>query len=114
MPDAVVRCWFIDPRPDGTRAVFGPQGRTPAECLHLVAAGHGCWIAPESTAAYFQYPRLVWLPLEDADPLQLALIWPRHSANPLLDLLLRESRRIIQPAPKPLLITPEPHCAQDL
>jgi DNA-binding transcriptional LysR family regulator len=99
MPDAVVRFWFIDPRPDGGRAVFGPQGRTPEECLHLVAAGRGCWIAPASTATYFPYPRLDWLPLVDAEPLQLALIWPRHSANPLLDLLLRESRLVTRPAP---------------
>jgi DNA-binding transcriptional LysR family regulator len=99
MPEAVVRFWFIDPRPDGTRAVFGPQGRTPEECLHFVAAGHGCWIAPASTAAYFPYPHLVWLPLTDADPLQLALIWPRHSASPLLDLLLRESQRVMRPTP---------------
>ena len=39
MPEAVVSFWFIDPRPDGSRAVFGPQARTPEECLHLVAAG---------------------------------------------------------------------------
>ncbi|GHJ36797.1 LysR family transcriptional regulator [Streptomyces sp. TS71-3] len=98
MPEAVVRFWFIDPRPDGTRAVFGPQGRTPEECLHLVAAGHGCWIAPASTAAYFPYPRLTWLPLQDAEPLTLALIWPRHRTNPLLHLLLQESRRVVRPS----------------
>jgi DNA-binding transcriptional LysR family regulator len=96
MPPAVVQAWFIDPRPDGTRAVYGPQGRTPAECLHFVAAGHGCWIAPASVATYFTYPQVVWLPLEDADPLELALIWPRRSANPLLQQLLLASRRIIQ------------------
>ena len=39
MPPAVVDFWFIDPRPDGTRPLFGPQARTPEECLHLVAAG---------------------------------------------------------------------------
>ena len=100
MPPAVVRFWFIDPRPDGTRAVYGPQGRTPEECLHLVAAGRGCWIAPASTAAYFPYPRLAWLPLVDADPLQLALLWPRHSANPMLDVLLEESRRVTRVTPR--------------
>lgn len=99
MPEAVVRFWFIDPRPDGRRAVFGPQGRTPEECLHLVAAGRGCWIAPASTAAYFPYPRLAWIPLIDADPLQLALIWPRHSANPMLRVLLEESRRVTRVTP---------------
>lgn len=94
MPEVVVRFWFMDPRPDGTPAIYGPQGRTPEECLHLVATGRGYWIAPASTAAYFRYPRLAWLPLEDADPFQLALVWPRHRATPLLHLLLRESRRV--------------------
>jgi molybdate transport repressor ModE-like protein len=94
MPEAVVDFWFIDPRPDGSRAVFGPQARTPEECLHLVAAGHGCWIAPASTVTYFAHPRLVWLPLVDAPPNELALIWPRQSTNPYLALLLEETRRV--------------------
>ncbi|GAA2815639.1 LysR substrate-binding domain-containing protein [Kribbella solani] len=98
MPRAVVDFWFIDPRPDGSRAVLGPQARTPEECLHLVAAGHGCWIAPASTVTYFAHPRLTWLPLVDAEPNTLALIWPRHSANPMLHLLLDQTRRTLLPA----------------
>jgi DNA-binding transcriptional LysR family regulator len=94
MPEAVVAFWFIDPRPDGSRAVFGPQARTPEECLHLVAAGHGCWIAPASTVTYFAHPRLVWLPLVDAPPNELAIIWLRDNGNPYLPLLLEETRRI--------------------
>jgi molybdate transport repressor ModE-like protein len=99
MPEAVVNFWFIDPRPDGSRALFGPQARTPEECLHLVAAGHGCWIAPASTVTYFAHPKLTWLPLVDAPPNVLALIWPRHSANPLLHRLLEETRRALDPLP---------------
>ncbi|TCC27112.1 LysR family transcriptional regulator [Kribbella speibonae] len=99
MPPAVVDFWFIDPRPDGTRAVFGPQARTPEECLHLVAAGHGCWIAPASTVTYFAHPRLTWLPLLDAEPNVLALIWPKHNANPLLHLLLTQTRQALNPLP---------------
>jgi DNA-binding transcriptional LysR family regulator len=105
MPEAVVNFWFIDPRPDGTCAVFGPEARTPEECLHLVAAGHGCWIAPASTVTYFAHPRLTWLPLVDAPPNQLALIWPRHSANPYLHLLLEETRRTLHPSPLPTATT---------
>ncbi|MFF1817987.1 LysR family transcriptional regulator [Kribbella sp. NPDC058245] len=101
MPEAVVRFWFIDPRPDGTRAVFGPQARTPEECLHLVAAGHGCWIAPASTVTYFAHPRLVWLPLVDAPPNQLALMWAVHNPNPYLPLLLQETSRVLLPITPP-------------
>jgi len=113
MPESVVRFWFIDPRPDGAPALYGPQGRTPEECLHLVAAGRGSWIAPSSTAAYFRYPELVWLPLEDAEPYRLALIWPRHSANPLLHVLLQESRRVtrlarFRPTVEPVPSVPKP------
>ncbi|MFI5712372.1 LysR family transcriptional regulator [Kribbella sp. NPDC051620] len=97
MPAAVVDFWFIDPRPDGRRALFGPQARTPEECLHLVAAGHGCWIAPASTVTYFAHPRLVWLPLLDAVPNELALVWPRYSTHPYLELLLQETRRATVP-----------------
>ena len=97
MPDAVVQFWFIDPRPDGTRATFGPEGRTPEECLQLVAAGRGSWIAPASTATYFSFPKVVWLPLVGVEPLRLALVWPRHSTSPMLDLLLRESRKVVRP-----------------
>ncbi|TDW95137.1 molybdate transport repressor ModE-like protein [Kribbella pratensis] len=99
MPAAVVDFWFIDPRPDGTRALFGPQARTPEECLHLVAAGHGCWIAPASTVTYFAHPRLTWLPLVDAEPNVLALIWPKHSANPMLHLLLEQTRHALKTLP---------------
>ncbi|MEV6281603.1 LysR family transcriptional regulator [Kribbella sp. NPDC051770] len=94
MPDAVVSFWFIDPRPDGRRAIFGPQARTPEECLHLVAAGHGCWIAPASTVTYFAHPRLVWLPLVDALPNELAIVWLRDNPNPYLNLLLQETRKV--------------------
>lgn len=97
MPEAVVNFWFIDPRPDGSRAVFGPQAKTPEECLHLVAAGHGCWIAPASTVTYFAHPRLVWLPLVDAPPNDLALIWLCDSTHPYLELLLQETRRATIP-----------------
>ncbi|MFB6719156.1 LysR family transcriptional regulator [Kribbella sp. NPDC056345] len=101
MPEAVVSFWFIDPRPDGSRAVFGPEGRTPEECLHLVAAGHGCWIAPASTVTYFAHPRLVWLPLVDAPPNQLALMWAVHNPNPYLPLLLQETSRVLLPITSP-------------
>jgi molybdate transport repressor ModE-like protein len=100
MPEAVVDFWFIDPRPDGSRAVFGPQARTPEECLHLVAAGHGCWIAPASTVTYFAHPKLTWLPLVDAEPNVLALIWLKHSANPMLQLLLEQTRKTLAPLPR--------------
>jgi DNA-binding transcriptional LysR family regulator len=36
LPWEVVRFWAVDPRPDGRAAVYGPEARTPEECLQLV------------------------------------------------------------------------------
>jgi hypothetical protein len=51
-----------------------------------------------STVTYFAHPRLVWLPLLDAAPNELPLVWPRHSTHPYLNLLLQETRRATVPS----------------
>ncbi|MFE0173290.1 LysR family transcriptional regulator [Streptomyces sp. NPDC059002] len=93
MPPDVVRFWYVDPRPDGSPVVYGAPAHTPEECLQLVAAGRGIWIAPASTAGYFTHPRLAWVPLTDADPFRLAVAWRRESPPALLTCLVRNCRR---------------------
>jgi len=94
VPREVARFWAVDPRPGGTAAVYGPEGRTPEECLQLVATHRGVWIAPASSAAYFAQPRLAWVPLVDAEPFRLALAWPEHATSPLLHAFVRHCRAL--------------------
>ncbi|MGA4844071.1 LysR family transcriptional regulator [Streptomyces sp. G45] len=93
MPTEVVKFWFVDPRPDGSPAVYGPEAHTPEECLQLVAAGRGVWLAPASSAQYFVHPRLAWVPVVDAEPFRLAVAWARQAPPALLDRLVDHCRR---------------------
>ncbi|GGM32992.1 LysR family transcriptional regulator [Longimycelium tulufanense] len=94
VPQEVIRFWVIDPRPDGTPVRYGPEGRTPEECLQLVASHRGVWIAPASAADYFTHPRLAWVLITDAEPFELALAWPRGGNSPLLRTFLEHCRTI--------------------
>ena len=84
VPREVSRFWAADPRPDGAAAVYGDEGRTPEECLQLVATGRGMWLAPASVATYFTAPRLAWVPISDGEPFELAVAWLRGRESKLL------------------------------
>ncbi|MFB9534033.1 LysR family transcriptional regulator [Nonomuraea roseola] len=45
------------------------------ELLALVAAGEGVTIAAAQGARYYPRPNLIYLPIEDAPPLEYALLW---------------------------------------
>lgn len=93
VPREVSRFWADDPRPGGT-APYGPEARTPEECLQLVAAARGVWMAPASVVDYFALPRLVWMPVTDGTPFALAVAWARGRRSNLLDVLVTQARRL--------------------
>jgi DNA-binding transcriptional LysR family regulator len=74
-PEFWVDWWAVNPRPDGTRATWGPDNDNPEEQLDHVAAGVAGAIVPQSMSAYYGRPDLVYLPITDIDPLRIALGW---------------------------------------
>lgn len=98
VPREVSRFWASDPRPDGTPAVYGDEGRTPEECLQLVATRRGLWLAPASVVDYFAAPRLAWVPVTDAEPFELAVAWLHGQNSKLLAAMITHCRRL---APTP-------------
>ena len=78
----------------GAPARYGPEARTPEECLQLVAGRKGVWIAPASAATYFSRPRLAWLPVTDAPPFRLAVAWMRNNRPALLDGFVERCREL--------------------
>lgn len=92
--DDVLRHWLAEPRPDGVPARRGPAAQRIEDRLMLVARGRGIWLAPEPLSRYFPMPRVVWLPVTDAAPSQLALVWTPGAPQPLVTELLTEVRRI--------------------
>lgn len=84
-PREWVDWWGVDPRPDGTRVIWGPANENVEELLESVAVGEaGCCIAAASIAEYYRRPDIVWRPLVDAEPLRIALGWRHGDPNPLV------------------------------
>jgi DNA-binding transcriptional LysR family regulator len=83
-PRAWVDWWAVNPRPDGAEPVWGPQNDNVEEMLEQVAAGEAICFAPQSMAAYYARPDLVWVPLTDVEPLRVALAWPVGAESQLV------------------------------
>ncbi|PRY60565.1 LysR family transcriptional regulator [Glycomyces artemisiae] len=82
-PREWVDWWAVNPRPDGSEPRWGPKNDNVEEMLEQVAEGAAVCFAPESMAAYYARPDLVWVPLADAEPLRVALAW--RAGNPLAE-----------------------------
>jgi DNA-binding transcriptional LysR family regulator len=83
-PRPWVDWWAVNPRPDGSEPVWGPQNANVEEMLEDVASGAGICISPASMAVYYARPDLVWRPIMDIEPLRIALAWPDTSSSQLV------------------------------
>jgi DNA-binding transcriptional LysR family regulator len=83
-PRAWVDWWAVNPRPDGSEPLWGPKNDNVEEMLEQVAEGAAICFAPRSMAAYYARPDLAWVPLEDAEPLRVALAWRADAETPLV------------------------------
>jgi NAD(P)-dependent dehydrogenase (short-subunit alcohol dehydrogenase family) len=92
--EEVTRHWLAEPRPDGRPAPRGPRAHRIEDRLVLVARGRGVWLAPEPLSRYFPMPHVVWVPVEDAAPSHLALVWTARSPEALMVRLAAEVRAV--------------------
>ncbi|MEU7768956.1 LysR family transcriptional regulator [Nocardia sp. NPDC049190] len=76
--------WAVNPRPDGSEPVWGPQNDNVEEMLEQVAAGVATCISPQSMASYYARPDLVWRPITDITPLHIAIGWMADERNPMI------------------------------
>jgi DNA-binding transcriptional LysR family regulator len=83
-PAEWVDWWAVNPRPDGSTPIWGPENDNVEEMLEHVATTSGVCIGPESMRSFYVHPDLTWRPIVDIDPLRIALAWPEHSVNPLV------------------------------
>ncbi|GIH17714.1 LysR family transcriptional regulator [Rugosimonospora africana] len=92
--EAVLRHWLCEPRPDGRPALRGPATQRIEDRLMLVARGRGVWLAPEPLSRYFPTRRIRWLPVRDAAPSELALVWTSRAPEAIVARLVTEVRRL--------------------
>ncbi|WP_433003801.1 LysR substrate-binding domain-containing protein [Kribbella sp. CA-294648] len=95
-PRPWVDWWAVNPRPDGSEPVWGPQNANVEEMLEDVASGLGICIAPQSMAVYYGRPDLVWRPIPDIEPLRIALAWPETSSSPLVAAYVEVVRQLAE------------------
>jgi DNA-binding transcriptional LysR family regulator len=82
-PRLWVDWWAVNPRPDGSEPVWGPENENVEEMLEQVAEGAAMCIVPRSMATHYARPDLAWVPIADIEPLRIALCWPRGVESPL-------------------------------
>lgn len=88
--------WAVNPRPDGSEPRWGPQNANVEEMLEDVAAGLAICISPTSMATYYARPDLVWRPITDIEPLQIALALPETSSNQLVAAFVDAVRAVAE------------------
>ena len=79
--------WSIDPRPDGSRARYGPVVHGTEEMLEVVATSEAVAITAESVVGAFPRADVAYRPIVDVEPAKLVLLAPLVS-QPLIDELI--------------------------
>ena len=88
--------WCLDDHRGGPcRATVG-EAANPQEMLAVIASGRAITTAPESAGPTFRsaVPSGVVIPLRDAIPTTLALVWHKHNPNPLVEELVAAARSL--------------------
>ncbi|MFJ8743628.1 LysR substrate-binding domain-containing protein [Embleya sp. NPDC127516] len=81
---------IVDPRPDGTPAPRSPRVAQIEECLRMVAPGRGIWPAPEPLAHSVPAMNIRWVPISDAEPVELAVVWTDRGPEELIATMVAE------------------------
>jgi DNA-binding transcriptional LysR family regulator len=86
--------WAVNPRPGGVEPVWGPENDNVEEMLERVAQGDAMCIGPASMARFYARPDLRWVPIEDIDPLRIALAWPERGGGPQVEAFAEVVREV--------------------
>ncbi|NUS54477.1 MAG: LysR family transcriptional regulator [Streptomycetaceae bacterium] len=79
--------------PSGREIPRGPVVTNMQEALMLVAAGHGAFLVPAHSAAYYARPGVSYVPVLSADPVDYGLVWRADSADASLARFARAAGR---------------------
>lgn len=83
-PQEILDWWVVNPRPDGSRIVPGASADSMEGLLELVAAGVGFNIAGSSAAHHYQRDDIVFVPIDDIEPVTVMMCTLRSTENPLV------------------------------
>jgi DNA-binding transcriptional LysR family regulator len=81
--------WTLDRERGGPARMSQERITSAAQGIELVASGQAIATVPVSMAEGFAHPGIVGVPVVDAGPASLALVWRTNQENPLVDALVR-------------------------
>ncbi|GGY35211.1 LysR substrate-binding domain-containing protein [Streptomyces djakartensis] len=88
--------------PAGRPIALGPSAMTFNETLTLVGAGEGAFAVGAHTRRYFARPDVVYVPFENAVPVDWGLVWPADGATARVRAFSEMALDLVQaPAPTP-------------
>jgi DNA-binding transcriptional LysR family regulator len=93
-PRLWVDWWAVNPRPDGSEPIWGPENENVEEMLEQVAEGAAICIIPRSMATHYARPDLAWVLIADIEPLRIALCWRRGDDSTLVSSFARVTREL--------------------
>jgi DNA-binding transcriptional LysR family regulator len=86
--------WAVNPRPDGAEPTWGPENDNVEEMLERVAEGVAYCIVPQSMTEFYSRPDIAWIPIEDVEPLRIALAWRSNERSPLVAAFVSVAREV--------------------
>jgi DNA-binding transcriptional LysR family regulator len=89
--------WAVNPRPDGSEPVWGPVNDNVEEMLEQVAQGAAMCISPHPMATHYARPDLAWVPIDDIEPLRIAVARRRGDDSPLVAAFFETARETLRP-----------------
>ena len=94
-PDEMIQYWFTPFRPNG-RQPGDPHGRSLEECLAFVSRGAAIFCVPESVERFYPRNELVFRPILDAAPAEVAVGWLRDAANPAVQAFIKITSEVVR------------------
>lgn len=101
--------WRLDDHRGGpVEKTFGEAANS-QEMVAVITSGRAITTAPASTGPTFEaaVPGIVAIPLSDARPTELSLVWHKDNPNPLVDLIVAIARRLVPAAEVVAKASPE-------
>jgi DNA-binding transcriptional LysR family regulator len=96
-PDELFEYWLAAFRPAG-RGPGDPHGHSLEECFSFVSRGTAVYCVPESVERFFPRPDIVYRPILDVSPAEVAVGWRRDTANPAVEAFVATVRNVVQGA----------------
>lgn len=96
-PFELLAPWLQQFRPTGRRA-DDPNAKSVAECLAAASRGLGVYCVPDSVPRFYSRPDIVFRPVADVAPGQVAVVWHRETRNPAVAPFVEIARGVVAAA----------------